>query len=59
MNQELEKSYVIIDEDYLDECEDKVNEYVQKGYIPVGGVSNYIDEYNRVHYCQALQKKQS
>lgn len=56
---EINKLYIIVDEDYRDECENTVNEYMQRGYIPVGGVAVFVDEYNRVHYCQALQKKQS
>ncbi len=56
---EINKLYIIVDEDYRDECENTVNEYMQRGYIPVGGVAVFVDEYGRVHYCQAMQKKQS
>ena len=57
MTEDENGNYIIIDEDYRDECEEKVNEYIKRGYVPLGGVSTYVDDDDRVHYCQALLKK--
>ena len=50
------KAYIVIEEEYRDTFEDVVSEWLQKGYLPLGGVSNYIDRYDNVHFCQALLK---
>ena len=54
-----EKLYIVIDEEYRDTFEDEVNKRLQEGYLPLGGVSNYIDGYDNIHYCQALLKPAS
>ena len=59
MIEDENRNYIIVDEEYIDECEDKVNKYMQKGYVPLGGVSAYLDDDDRVHHCQALIKRQS
>lgn len=51
-----EKFYIVIDEEYRDTFEDKVNEFLTKGYLPLGGVSTHTDKDGRVHFCQALLK---
>lgn len=50
------KRYIVIDEEYRDTLEDKVNKFLAKGYLPLGGVSTHIDGYDQVHFCQALLK---
>lgn len=51
-----EKLYIVIDEEYRDTFEDVVSEWLQNGYLPLGGVSTYVDSDGRKHYCQALLK---
>lgn len=51
-----EKVYIVADEMYRDTFEEKVNELLLKGYLPLGGVSTYVDKDGYVHYCQALLK---
>lgn len=53
---DVEKLYIVIDEEIRDTFEDIVTKHLHNGYLPLGGVSNYIDEYGIVHYCQALLK---
>lgn len=54
-----EKLYVVIDEEPRSVFEDAVAERLRNGYLPLGGVSTYIDEYEAVHYCQALLKSET
>lgn len=54
-----EKVYIVADEMYRDTFEEKVNELLLKGYLPLGGVSTYVDKDGYVHYCQALLKPSS
>ncbi len=54
MKYDSNKLYIIIDEEYRDTFEDKVVEFLNKGYLPLGGVSTYINEDGAIHYCQAL-----
>jgi hypothetical protein len=42
--------------EYRDNFEEKVNELLKQGYLPLGGVSTYTDKDGYVHYCQALLK---
>lgn len=51
-----EKLYIVIDEEVREIFEDEVSKRLQNGYLPIGGVSNYIDELKSLHYCQALLK---
>ena len=51
-----EKLYIVIDEEVREIFEDEVSKCLQNGYLPIGGVSNYIDELKSLHYCQALLK---
>lgn len=51
-----EKLYIVIDEEYRDTFEDKVNEFLAKGYLPLGGVSTHTNKDGRIHFCQALLK---
>lgn len=51
-----EKLYIVIDEGPRSIFEDTVEEHLKKGYLPLGGVSTYTDEYGAIHYCQALLK---
>ena len=51
-----EKLYIVIDEEYRDTFEYIVNEFLAKGYLPLGGVSTHTDKDGRVHFCQALLK---
>lgn len=51
-----EKVYIVANEMYRDTFEEKVNELLLKGYLPLGGVSTYVDKDGYVHYCQALLK---
>ncbi len=51
-----EKVYIVADEMYRDTFEEKVNKLLLKGYLPLGGVSTYVDKDGYVHYCQALLK---
>ncbi|MDY4841938.1 MAG: hypothetical protein SO314_06210 [Alphaproteobacteria bacterium] len=37
------KIYITIDEAYRDTFEDEVIKWLQKGYLPLGGVSTYVD----------------
>ena len=53
---EDEKLYIVIDEGPRSIFEDTVEERLKKGYLPLGGVSTYTDEYGAIHYCQALLK---
>lgn len=53
-----EKLYIVIDEDPKSIFEDEVEKRLKNGYLPLGGVSTYIDEYEAVHYCQALLKSE-
>lgn len=48
--------YIIVENEYRDTFEEKVNELLLKGYLPLGGVSTYVDRDGYVHYCQALLK---
>ena len=50
------KIYIAIEEEYRDTFEDEVIKWLQKGYLPLGGVSTYVDRDGYVHYCQALLK---
>ena len=50
------KIYITIDEEYRDTFEDEVIKWLQKGYLPLCGVSTYVDKDGYVHYCQALLK---
>ena len=50
------KIYIAIEEQYRDTFEDVVSEWLQKGYLPLGGVSTYVDRDGYVHYCQSLLK---
>lgn len=54
-----EKVYIVANEMYRDTFEEKVNELLLKGYLPLGGVSTYVDKDGYVHYCQALLKPSS
>lgn len=54
-----EKLYIVIDEGPRSVFEDEVAERLRNGYLPLGGVSTYIDEYEAIHYCQALLKQMS
>ncbi len=58
MKYDNNKLYIVIDEEYRDTFEDKVIEFLQKGYLSLGGVSNYVDENGSVHFCQALLKSE-
>lgn len=40
-----EKLYIVIDEGPRSIFEDEVVERLRNGYLPLGGVSTYIDEY--------------
>lgn len=51
-----EKLYIVIDEEVREIFEDEVSKRLLDGYLPLGGVSNYIDELRSLHYCQALLK---
>lgn len=53
-----EKLYIVIDEDPKSIFEDEVEKRLKNRYLPLGGVSTYIDEYEAVHYCQALLKSE-
>ena len=35
----------MIEEEYRDTFEDVVSEWLQKGYLPLGGVSTYVDRW--------------
>ena len=48
--------YIIVEEEFRDTFEENVNELLLKGYLPLGGVSTYVDKDGYVHYCQALLK---
>ena len=58
MKYDNNKSYIVIDEEYRDTFEDQVVEFLQKGYLPLGGVSTYINEDGAIHYCKALLKSE-
>lgn len=45
-----EKLYIVIVEGPRSIFEDEVAERLRNGYLPLGGVSTYIDEYEAVHY---------
>lgn len=51
-----EKLYIVIDEGPKSIFEDEVEQRLKNGYLPLGGVSTYTDEYGAIHYCQALLK---
>lgn len=51
-----EKLYIVIDEEVREIFEDEVSKRLLDGYLPLGGVSNYIDELRSLHYCQGLLK---
>ena len=51
-----ETLYIVIDEEYRDVFEYVVSEWLKKGYLPLGGISTYVDSDGRKHYCQALLK---
>lgn len=53
-----EKLYIVIDEGPKSIFEDEVEKHLKNRYLPLGGVSTYIDEYEAVHYCQALLKSE-
>jgi hypothetical protein len=53
---EDDKIYIVVDVEYRDNFEEKVNELLKQGYLPLGGVSTYTDKDGYVHYCQALLK---
>ena len=48
--------YIVVEEEFRDTFEENVNELLSKGYLPLGGVSTYVDKDGYVHYCQALLK---
>ncbi|MBQ8481410.1 MAG: DUF1737 domain-containing protein [Alphaproteobacteria bacterium] len=50
------KAYIVIEEEYRDTFEDEVIKWLQKGYLPLGGVSTHVDNDGYTHYCQALLK---
>jgi len=54
-----DKLYIVIDDEYRGLFEDEVCKWLQNGYLPLGGVSNYVDKYGNVHFCQALMKPTS
>ena len=56
MKYDDEKLYIVIDEEVREIFEDEVSKRLLDGYLPLGGVSNYIDELRSLHYCQALLK---
>ncbi len=56
MRYDSTKLYIVIDEEYRDSFEDKVVEFLNKGYLLLGGVSTYVNEDGAIHYCQALLK---
>ncbi len=47
------KDYIIVYAQYLDEFEKRVNEKLDAGYIPVGGVFIHV---STDMYCQAMAK---
>lgn len=56
MKYDDEKLYIVIDEEVREIFEDEVSKRLLDGYLPLGGVSNYIDELRSLHYYQALLK---
>jgi hypothetical protein len=36
--------YIIVEEEFRDTFEENVNELLSKGYLPLGGVSTYVDK---------------
>ena len=48
--------YIIVEDEFRDILEENVNEFLLKGYLPLGGVSTYVDKDGYAHYCQALLK---
>ena len=49
MKYDDEKLYIVIDEEVREIFEDEVSKRLQNGYLPIGGVSNYIDELKSLH----------
>ncbi|MBQ8677610.1 MAG: DUF1737 domain-containing protein [Alphaproteobacteria bacterium] len=51
--------YIVVEDEFRNAFEEKVNELLLKGCLPLGGVSTYVDKDGYVHYCQALLKPSS
>lgn len=51
-------TYIIVSECWQSDLEDLVNEYIKKGYVPVGGVAfKYNDRGKYCKYLQAMIKQ--
>jgi len=56
MKEKKIEHYKIIASDYFGELETFVNDWIKKGYEPVGGASQWEDKYHGRYLCQPMVK---
>jgi len=48
--------YVILDDFEVKNLQEKVNDYIKKGYLPIGGLATANQKDGFIEYLQAMQK---
>jgi hypothetical protein len=48
------KKYIVVKCDTIKELEEKVTEYIERGYVPIGGVHVCVTSFSEFTFLQAV-----